>query len=95
MNLHITPSFIIDRLCKTASVLLFLVHDAHWKPFCSNQEGFQCFVYYIRNTPRTSNSTCQKVIDKYCKGKLTQAADSSVHLRDKRLVYFKYKHVNW
>jgi len=25
MNLHITPSFIIDRLCKTASVLLFLV----------------------------------------------------------------------
>jgi len=25
MNLHITPSFNIDRLCKTASVLLFLV----------------------------------------------------------------------
>jgi len=25
MNLHITPSFIIDRLCKTASVVLFLV----------------------------------------------------------------------
>jgi len=25
MNLHITPSFKIDRLCKTASVLLFLV----------------------------------------------------------------------
>jgi len=25
MNLHITPSFIIDCLCKTASVLLFLV----------------------------------------------------------------------
>jgi len=23
MNLHITPSFNIDRLCKTASVLLF------------------------------------------------------------------------
>jgi len=31
MNLHITPSFNIDRLCKTASVLLFLVHpiDCH------------------------------------------------------------------
>ena len=26
MKLHITPSFNIDRLCKTASVLLFLVH---------------------------------------------------------------------
>ena len=26
MNLHITPSFNIDRLCKTASVLLFLVY---------------------------------------------------------------------
>jgi len=25
MNLHITPSFNIDRLCKTATVLLFLV----------------------------------------------------------------------
>jgi len=25
MNLHITPSFSIDRLFKTASVLLFLV----------------------------------------------------------------------
>jgi len=25
MNLHITPSFNIDRLCKTAYVLLFLV----------------------------------------------------------------------
>jgi len=25
MNLHITPNFNIDRLCKTASVLLFLV----------------------------------------------------------------------
>jgi len=25
MNMHITPNFIIDRLCKTASVLLFLV----------------------------------------------------------------------
>ena len=25
MNLHITPSFKIDRLCNTASVLLFLV----------------------------------------------------------------------
>jgi len=25
MNLHITPSFKIDRLCKTAYVLLFLV----------------------------------------------------------------------
>jgi len=25
MNLHFTPSFNIDRLCKTASVLLFLV----------------------------------------------------------------------
>jgi len=30
MNLHITPSFNIDRLCKTASVLLFLV-------YCLNQ----------------------------------------------------------
>jgi len=28
MNLHITPSFNIDRLCKTASVLLFLVQNA-------------------------------------------------------------------
>ena len=27
MNLHITQSFNIDRLCKTASVLLFLVKD--------------------------------------------------------------------
>jgi len=27
MNLHITPSFNIDRLCKTAPVLLFLVTD--------------------------------------------------------------------
>jgi len=27
MNLHITPSFIIDRLCKTASVLLFRVQN--------------------------------------------------------------------
>ena len=27
MYLHITPSFNIDRLCKTASVLLFLVSD--------------------------------------------------------------------
>jgi len=26
MNLHITPSFNKDRLCKTASVLPFLVH---------------------------------------------------------------------
>ena len=26
MNLHITPSFNIDRLSKTASVLLFLVN---------------------------------------------------------------------
>jgi len=26
MKLHITPSFNIDRLCKTASVLLFLVN---------------------------------------------------------------------
>ena len=26
MYLHITPSFNIDRLCKTASVLLFLVY---------------------------------------------------------------------
>jgi len=33
MNLHITPSFIIDRLCKTASVLLFLVTlDIHVYP---------------------------------------------------------------
>ena len=30
MNLHITPSFNIDRLCKTASVLLFLVNIATW-----------------------------------------------------------------
>jgi len=29
MNLHITPSFNIDRLCKTASVLLFLV--SYWE----------------------------------------------------------------
>ena len=29
MNLHITPSFKIDRLCKTASVLLFLVQFEH------------------------------------------------------------------
>ena len=28
MYLHITPSFNIDRLCKTASVLLFLVNKA-------------------------------------------------------------------
>jgi len=32
MKLHITPSFNIDRLCKTASVLLFLVHYHLWKP---------------------------------------------------------------
>jgi len=30
MNLHILPSFNIDRLCKTASVLLFLVNIARW-----------------------------------------------------------------
>ena len=30
MNLHITPSFNIDRLCKTASVLLFLVILAYY-----------------------------------------------------------------
>jgi len=29
MNLHITPSFNIDRLCKTASVLLFLGFYIH------------------------------------------------------------------
>jgi len=34
MNLHFTPSFNIDRLCKTASVLLFLVLKAP-----SNQSG--------------------------------------------------------
>jgi len=27
MNLHITPSFNLDRPCKTASVLLFLVQN--------------------------------------------------------------------
>jgi len=30
MNLHFTPSFNIDRLCKTASVLLFLVYIWKW-----------------------------------------------------------------
>ena len=54
MNLHITPSFNIDRLCKTSSVLLFLVYinnlrasqrmptypgsHVHWKPWSPNRE---------------------------------------------------------
>jgi len=33
MNLHITPSFNIDRLCKTASVLLFLVIQMNFTSF--------------------------------------------------------------
>ena len=38
MNLHITPSFNIDRLCKTASVLLFLVLITQRKLFLKPME---------------------------------------------------------
>jgi len=37
MYLHITPSFNIDRLCKTASVLLFLVIHSNEQSFTSKE----------------------------------------------------------
>jgi len=52
MNLHITPSFNIDRLCKTASVLPFLVTvdfvrghvcDEYSKRFRAGIEGQEKF----------------------------------------------------
>ena len=51
MNLHITPSFKIDRLCKTASVLLFLV--LYWKYQysrlgCSGSLTTIIFVTYLK-----------------------------------------------
>jgi len=47
MNLHITPSFIIDRLCKTASVLLFLVMFDMFTVF---GEGSLLFHHFRFNT---------------------------------------------
>ena len=42
MNLHVTPSFSIDRLCQTASVLLFLVIGVLW--FFAKSLAFRIFI---------------------------------------------------
>jgi len=47
MNLHITPSFNIDRLCKTASVLLFLVRFTFDKKKNRNQTVTYQFSFII------------------------------------------------
>jgi len=50
MNLHITPSLNIDRLCKTVSVLLFLVRVFAWRLFAppheSSRHSMRCIFVY-------------------------------------------------
>ena len=87
MNLHITPSFNIDRLCKTASVLLFLVYN------CTTFVNIPALTLRTHVTPlvlpryRTrTNSGKPRLHWKTCSRRKTRSAHTSISPTD--LTYY-------
>ena len=100
MNLHFTPSFNIDRLCKTASVLLFLVSHRLLALIMHTAENgnftlAQVYRYAMIDCYLLRNNIVVTVSDSYVQWSYRYKTSQNIHELMKRCTYRRAMLLLW